>query len=64
MMAEEQIQVHLPVAGEHNVYNAAAAAAAMRAIGIEWPHIAAGGKVPQCQRPFTRLYIEKWRTDS
>ncbi len=39
---KEQIQVHLPVAGEHNVYNAAAAAAAMRAIGIEWPHIAAG----------------------
>ena len=39
---KEQIQVHLPVAGEHNVYNAAAAAAAMRAIGIEWSHIAAG----------------------
>ncbi len=39
---QEQIQVHLPVAGEHNVYNAAAAAAAMRAIGIEWSHIAAG----------------------
>ena len=30
------------MAGEHNVYNAAAAAAAMRAIGIEWSHIAAG----------------------
>ena len=38
----EQIEVHLPVAGEHNVYNAAAAAAAMRAIGIEWSDIAAG----------------------
>ena len=38
----EHIEVHLPVAGEHNVYNAAAATAAMRAIGIEWQYIAAG----------------------
>ncbi|UOO88106.1 UDP-N-acetylmuramoyl-tripeptide--D-alanyl-D-alanine ligase [Vitreoscilla massiliensis] len=39
---QDEVQVHLPVAGEHNVYNAAAAAAAVRAIGISWQHIAAG----------------------
>lgn len=56
--------MHLPVAGEHNVYNAAAAAAAMRAIGIGWSDIAEGlAQFHKCQRPFTRLYIEKWRID-
>lgn len=39
---KEQIAVHLPVAGEHNVYNAAAAAAVVRAIGVSWANIAAG----------------------
>lgn len=38
----EKVSVHLPVAGEHNVYNAAAAAAVLRAIGIDWQSIAQG----------------------
>lgn len=39
---QEEVAVHLPVAGEHNVYNAVAAVSLVRALGVQWEYIAQG----------------------